>query len=34
MRHELITQIIERLQVCKDEILLDLLLKLLIESGH
>ena len=34
MKHELITQIIERLQACKDESLLDLVLKLLIESGY
>lgn len=30
----LITQIAERLQGCKDESLLDLILKLLIESGY
>lgn len=34
MQHELTKQIIERLQVCKDELLLDLIFKLLIESGH
>ena len=32
MQQELIHQIIERLQACKDELLLDLILKLLIES--
>ena len=34
MQHELTKQIIERLQVCTDELLLDLIYKLLIESGH
>lgn len=34
MKQELIRQIIERLQNCADEVLLDLILKLLIESGH
>ena len=32
MQQELIHQIIEKLQVCKDESLLDLIMKLLIES--
>ena len=34
MKQELIHQIIERLQNCADEVLLDLILKLLIESSH
>lgn len=34
MQHELINQIVERLQNCADESLLDLILKLLIESGY
>lgn len=34
MQQELIRQIVERLQSCADEVLLDLILKLLIESGH
>jgi hypothetical protein len=34
MQQELIRQIIERLQECTDESLLDLILKLLIESGY
>jgi hypothetical protein len=34
MQQELIRQIIERLQECADESLLDLILKLLIESGY
>lgn len=34
MQHELLKQITERLQACTDELLLDLILKLLIESGH
>lgn len=33
-REQLITQIIERLKECADENLLDLFLKLLIESGY
>lgn len=33
-RDHLIAQIIERLQGCADELLLDLILKLLIESGY
>lgn len=32
MHQELLKQIIERLQTCRDELLLDLILKLLIES--
>ena len=31
---QIIEQIIERLQGCADEVLLDLVLKLLIESGY
>lgn len=35
MQHDqIIQQIIERLQACADESLLDLVLKLLIESGY
>lgn len=34
MKTELLQQIIERLQNCADEALLDLILKLLIESGY
>ena len=34
MQQELIRQIIERMQECTDEMLLDLILKLLIESGY
>ena len=34
MQQDLTSQIIERLQVCKDESLLDLILKLLIESSY
>lgn len=34
MHHEVITLITERLQACPDEGLLDLILKLLIESGY
>lgn len=34
MQQELIRQIIERLQECTDEGLMDLILKLLIESGY
>lgn len=33
-REHLINEIIERLQACADETLLDLILKLLIESGY
>lgn len=33
-RELLITQIIERLKACADETLLDLIYKLLIESGY
>lgn len=32
MQHELIDQIIQHLQVCEDEALLDLILALLLES--
>lgn len=34
MKKDLITQIIEHLQTCTDPDLLDLILKLLIESHH
>jgi hypothetical protein len=35
MQHDqLIQQIIERLQNCTDDLLLDLILKLLVESGY
>lgn len=36
MQHSdhIIQQIIERLQTCTDDLLLDLVLKLLIESGY
>lgn len=34
MQQDTITQIIEHLQACADENLLDLILKLLIESGY
>lgn len=34
MHQELIHNIIERLHNCADELLLDLILKLLIESGN
>lgn len=34
MTNELLNQIIERLHACKDELLLDLIDKLLIESGY
>ncbi len=34
MQQEYIEQIIERLQACTDEALLDLILELLIESGY
>jgi hypothetical protein len=33
-QNQIIQQIIERLQNCTDEMLLDLVLKLLIESGY
>lgn len=33
-QEQIIKQIIERLQACADESLLDLILKLLIESGY
>ena len=34
MRQELIRQIVERLQNCTDDLLLDLIYKLLLESGY
>lgn len=34
MKQELINQIVERIQACSDELLLDLILKLLLESGY
>ena len=34
MQLELTSQIIERLKNCADEVLLDLILKLLMESGY
>lgn len=34
MRQELIRQIVERLQNCADDTLLDLIYKLLLESGY
>ena len=34
MQPELLHQIIERIQACTDELLLDLIHKLLIESGY
>lgn len=34
MHHDLIQQIHEKLKCCNDETLLDLILKLLLESGH
>ena len=34
MRHYLANQIIEKIQTCDDEDLLDLILKLLLESGY
>lgn len=34
MRQDLIHQIIERLQNCADDTLLDLIYKLLLESGY
>lgn len=34
MQQELLKQLTERLQTCKDEFLLDLINKLLIESGY
>ena len=33
-QEQLVNQIIDRLQACADENLLDLILKLLIESGY
>ncbi len=34
MRQDLVNQIVEKIQVCPDESLLDLILKLLLESGY
>ena len=34
MHQELISQLIEKIQNCKDEHLLDLVLKLFLESGY
>jgi hypothetical protein len=34
MRKDLIQQILEKIQTCEDETLLDLILKLLLESGY
>ena len=34
MQPDLVQQILERIKVCDDETLLDLVLKLLIESGY
>lgn len=34
MKNELLNQIIERIQNCADEALLDLIYKLLLESGY
>lgn len=34
MHHNLIQQILEKLKRCDDESLLDLILKLLLESGY
>lgn len=34
MHHDHLTYIIEKLKACKDESLLDLILKLLLESGY
>lgn len=34
MHHETISKIIEQLNTCKDESLLDLILKLLLESSY
>lgn len=34
MQPELLQQVIDRLQACTDELLLDLIDKLLIESGY
>lgn len=34
MHQERINQILERLQICNDESLLDFILKLLLESGY
>lgn len=34
MCHDLINQIIEKIQTCNDESLLDLIQKLLLESGY
>lgn len=34
MQQDLTNQIIEKIQLCPDETLLDLILKLLLESGY
>lgn len=34
MHQDLVQQIIEKLQICDDEALLDLVLKLFLESGY
>lgn len=34
MQHELTNQIIEKLEACQDNDLLDFILKLLLESGY
>lgn len=34
MRQDLINQLIEKIQTCEDENLLDLILKLLLESSY
>lgn len=34
MRNEIVDQIIDKVESCKDESMLDLLLKLLIECGY
>lgn len=34
MHQDLVNQIIEKIQTCEDEILLDLILKLFLESGY
>lgn len=34
MQHDITNQIVEKLEVCQDVDLLDLILKLLLESGY
>lgn len=34
MQHETVSKIIEQLKICKDKNLLDLILKLLLESSY